>query len=226
MADSSLPKRTAVGSKICRCCGLVKDRSRFYREPYVTPQGAVISRCTRTCQQCVDALDVLLASDASRQCSECQEVKSLQHFSIGKHITKSGAVTASFRRECKVCEVTKKRNHRHANPQYYREKGRIQVAKRTPEQKFKWMLSGQYGLTVEQYQAMIEAQNGVCAICREVPRHRSRTEGRFLVDHCHTTGKVRGLLCHNCNVSIGLLKEDPVRIRALLAYVERCVLHE
>lgn len=62
-----------------------------------------------------------------------------------------------------------------------------------------------YGLTIAEYRAMVERQNGVCAICHgaTVDRRKQRLE----IDHDHTTGRVRGLLCSACNVAIGLLRE-------------------
>ena len=58
-----------------------------------------------------------------------------------------------------------------------------------------------YGLTVDQYAAMLAAQGGGCKICgTNVPGGNA---GSFRVDHDHKTGKVRGLLCHRCNVSLG-----------------------
>jgi len=72
-----------------------------------------------------------------------------------------------------------------------------------------------YGITVDDYYAMLEQQGGGCAICEaKIPgmRHYKRN-GRiemFHVDHCHSTGKVRGLLCGACNRAIGYLRDDPI----------------
>ena len=64
-----------------------------------------------------------------------------------------------------------------------------------------------YGLTIEQYDQMVEDQDGCCAICGgEVDRLR--------VDHDHETGGVRGLLCHGCNTALGLMADDPERLLA------------
>ena len=77
-----------------------------------------------------------------------------------------------------------------------------------------------YGLTVEQFDSLLASQAGVCAACGEPETARYRTEVRRLsVDHDHKTGAVRGLLCHSCNVALGLLGEDIVRITALAAYL-------
>ncbi len=65
-------------------------------------------------------------------------------------------------------------------------------------------LKAKFGITVEQYDEMLAAQGGACAICQGPPGGRWE---RFHVDHDHATGKVRGLLCHGCNTAIGLLGE-------------------
>ena len=74
-----------------------------------------------------------------------------------------------------------------------------------------------YGLTLQDYRAMRERQKNVCGICK--------TPGKPLcVDHCHATGKVRGLLCRDCNLGLGNYKDNPVFTRAATAYLEasRC----
>lgn len=72
-----------------------------------------------------------------------------------------------------------------------------------------------YGITREQYDAMLESQGGGCAICDGPPRKRKM----FSVDHDHTTGEVRALLCNPCNAGIGLLDDDPEKVRKALAYL-------
>jgi hypothetical protein len=78
-------------------------------------------------------------------------------------------------------------------------------------------LKARYGITREEYDRMFAEQNGVCKICKEPEFHM----GRLLsVDHCHETGKVRGLLCNSCNRGIGLFVDDPERLRKAATYLE------
>ena len=86
-------------------------------------------------------------------------------------------------------------------------------------------LKRDYGISDKDYQEMFDAQQGLCAICRQ-PETRSNQYGlrKLNVDHCHVTGAVRGLLCANCNTVLGLLCEDPNITQALLKYIkERCL---
>lgn len=75
-------------------------------------------------------------------------------------------------------------------------------------------LKYKFGITVRQFDQMLLAQLGRCAVCRKVMEKPH-------VDHCHKTKKVRGLLCFNCNIGIGYLKDDPAALRRAADYLER-----
>jgi hypothetical protein len=70
-----------------------------------------------------------------------------------------------------------------------------------------------YRMSLADYDALLARQGGACGICRKKKRP-------LCVDHCHVTGKVRGLLCHNCNLGLGHFDDDPVLARAAAAYLE------
>jgi len=74
-----------------------------------------------------------------------------------------------------------------------------------------------YRLTREGLGVFLAAQNGCCGACNQPPLKGKR----LVVDHCHRTGLVRGLLCRTCNVALGLLEEDPQRIYSLADYLLR-----
>ena len=76
-----------------------------------------------------------------------------------------------------------------------------------------------YGLTPEAFDALLGAQGNACASCGDTTTGGS--SGRFHVDHDHTSGAVRGLLCQNCNIALGMLRDDPERIAALGRYLGR-----
>ena len=66
-----------------------------------------------------------------------------------------------------------------------------------------------YGITVEQYEQLLEQQNHKCKICQGEGFLMGKNHTmKLVVDHCHTHGHVRGLLCHNCNRALGLLQES------------------
>ena len=79
-----------------------------------------------------------------------------------------------------------------------------------------------YGITPAEYEAMVVAQGGKCAICRRTERASDRHTGSRLplsIDHDHLTGSVRGLLCTACNKALGQFEEDPALLAAAIAYL-------
>lgn len=80
-----------------------------------------------------------------------------------------------------------------------------------------------YGLSGEQYEALLERAGGICEICGRIPSEVS-SKGAC-VDHCHDSNKVRGILCHPCNAALGNFRDEPDVLRAAIAYLERSVVH-
>ena len=77
-----------------------------------------------------------------------------------------------------------------------------------------------YGMSGEDYDVLVALQGGLCAICRRKPkRYRKKRNHRLEVDHCHSTNKVRGLLCGKCNPMLGQCNDDPDRLLAAIAYL-------
>lgn len=83
--------------------------------------------------------------------------------------------------------------------------------------------ASKYGITGAQYDAMLQAQGRVCAVCGrpETRVARNGTPFTLPVDHDHATGKVRGLLCSNCNFALGAVNDSIAVLRGLIAYLER-----
>lgn len=81
-------------------------------------------------------------------------------------------------------------------------------------------LMEEYGITVEKFQSMVEAQGGACAICERVPAG-SGQRGILHIDHDHSTGVVRALLCLACNAALGLLRDDAGLLRRAATYLDR-----
>ena len=72
------------------------------------------------------------------------------------------------------------------------------------------------GLTIDEYDKMLENQQGKCAICGG---GREKQKYSFSVDHCHATGKIRGILCSNCNAGLGFFKDNPQSLTNALTYL-------
>lgn len=93
------------------------------------------------------------------------------------------------------------------DPEFYKEKQRIYSYKR------------KYGITIEDYDRMLIEQNGHCALCDKTPEQERN--GKLNVDHCHETGKVRGLLCMWCNHTLGRMGDNEEGVRKFLNYVAK-----
>lgn len=95
--------------------------------------------------------------------------------------------------------------------------------KRNPGRSKNSELRQLYGIDLATYEMMLDAQGGVCAICRRQETARNSqsplTSRRLAVDHCHGTKEVRGLLCTNCNTSIHMIERDPAIIERVVKYL-------
>lgn len=111
-----------------------------------------------------------------------------------------------------------KRRERYASNADDREKAKKQAKQyrlQKPMQRRKTEIKRLYGLEIDDYQSILDAQGNKCAICIKPFRKTPN------VDHCHDTGKVRGLLCFNCNRAIGHLQNDTGIIQNAIAYLQR-----
>lgn len=147
----------------------------------------------------------------TRICSTCGAEKPVSEFGVNKRSSHK------LRRRCNECytywiEV----NLRWAtnNPQKAEE---VQARFRASGKARAFRLRSRYGLDEADYQQLLAQQSGVCAICKaDKPGGRYR---HFHVDHCHTTKRVRGLLCTNCNRAIGYMGDDPDRMKKAAQYL-------
>ena len=126
-----------------------------------------------------------------KKCNICKRKKSLSEYHLYAR-SKDGHYAT-----CKKCRSTK-------------EKG---LYGRTPEQIRRGNLK-KFGLTLEDYDVLLEQQNNVCKLCGRPPIGR-----RLAVDHNHETGKIRGLLCLQCNAVLGSVREDASLLQKMVKYL-------
>jgi hypothetical protein len=120
----------------------------------------------------------------------------------------------------KYLDRNKKQYQENPEPARQREKKRVEKIKKETPEKLKRdtrdsRLKHLYGISLEEYNAMLEEQQYVCKICRR-PNSRNHP---LSVDHCHRTGKVRALLCVKCNVGLGSLDDSIERLEEALLYL-------
>ena len=133
---------------------------------------------------------------------------------------------------CRECRSVYDKTRYAANPEPYKNRALAHyaadpaagvarnVARREacPDERRANQLQHRYNLTLAEYDEILEAQGGGCAICGMTPEDNNR---RLCVDHNHETGEVRGLLCSQCNLAIGNLCDDPETARQAMLYVRR-----
>lgn len=135
-----------------------------------------------------------------KTCKRCNTTKPVDDF-YKNYVSKAGV--QYYTSHCKACG---KSQHREKWDSMSAEDRRKWNAKQNANKEYhkNYRLSSKYGLTLEQFNNMYKEQNGQCAICSTaVP------DNKICVDHNHNTGRVRHLLCHNCNVILGHAFEDP-----------------
>ena len=154
-----------------------REQARFDRET-----DAMVNKIIRD-----QKINSQILSPTEKKCGVCNTTKPVTSFSSTKK-TPQGKYYLRWR--CKDCDRAAAKDRYNQN--------REAVIDRANKRNY----LKSYGLTIEEVDAMIKAQNNKCKIC-------NKTSNRKLhVDHCHTTGKIRGMLCHNCNTALGLFKED------------------
>lgn len=137
-----------------------------------------------------------------KTCIKCRKERPEEDFYLHRK-------TGSWRiGKCKDCTVAESVQWRRDNPE------RANRTRRMGELKRK------YGITSEEYENLEKAQNGVCAICGK-PQNVKYGRSPFLcVDHDHTTGKIRGLLCYPCNLVVGNCLEDSRILEKTMIYLK------
>ena len=112
-------------------------------------------------------------------------------------------------------KLAKNRVYRKANSEHCREYQR-EYRKRKPEAHVGYRLKKYYGMSLEGYNKLLVEQDFKCKICK---RHRDEISTMLQVDHDHSTGKVRGLLCNLCNMGLGCWQDDASIMKEAINYL-------
>lgn len=215
-------------TKVCTKCKIEKNIVEFY--PDTSRKGGYQHQCKvcrnankRAIYAAHNSEDKVLRSQSiaiptTKICSKCKMEKELSEFSLyteGKY---------GCRPECKDCKkIYNQTPERKAVAKAYRQSAKGKEVRRNSnntrnqsierkqhnrEYHYKYL----YGISIEDYDRMLEEQNGVCAICGKA----DDTGKRLAVDHDHTTGEKRGLLCMKCNTRFAHFEEFHAQMNAYL----------
>ena len=102
------------------------------------------------------------------------------------------------------------------NPEYFKNH---HAQRRLDGKNLKTMLKREYGITIEEYKKIRIDQNDLCAICESAEGGWKANGAKLVVDHCHKSGKIRGLLCPSCNRGLGQFEDDPKRLKKAIHYL-------
>ena len=136
----------------------------------------------------------MLESTELLTCSSCKLEKPKSDFS------KNRSRSRGYAYQCKTC------------------KGALDKKLYSTDKNKSYKYVDRYGITVDDYNSMFEEQQGCCAICST---HQSALTRSLAVDHCHETGKVRGLLCISCNVGLGHFKDSLINLNMAISYLNK-----
>lgn len=206
MAEAMLEAAT----KVCKKCQTQKsvDEFRLRKERPNNQRSTKCNDCHNVSQRAryervkKRRANRVVKSDGEKYCWRCKETKHVSKFYVAR------AEADGRRKHCIQCcrELTQIANKN--RPEVYAAIRRKNNLKRS------------FGMTVDDYEQLLKSQNGDCAICGRTNEEEVASSGRRMsVDHCHTTGRIRGILCSNCNIAIGKFKDDPDRMTKAIQYL-------
>lgn len=190
------------GTKYCAKCDSVKELNRFHKDSSnKNGYGTTCKDCDRLLKNVKNPYKYNynerrdLLKDNKKYCNGCSSLKPLSKFS------KNNLNASGYKSQCKDCDYSKSK------------KKELQIY---------WPCMSEEEALVE-YSRLSAEQNDLCLICHQ-PEDRKTPKGEstlLSVDHCHTTGEVRGLLCANCNVGLGNFKDNSISLGRAIEYLTK-----
>lgn len=197
--------------KLCRDCQTLKPTTEFHSDKS-KPDGLnfYCKPCMNTRQRAyAKRLPRFTAPEGMKRCTHCKEVLPQEQFHKAK------AFHDGLSRRCKKCAYE------------FHEAWRIKNKPRAAADAKRWRANNKeraadhgrknlYDLPMGAFEQMLASQDGKCAICE---RTEAGGRGAFHVDHCHDSGKVRGLLCNSCNGGLGKFRDRPELLLKAVKYL-------
>lgn len=200
--------------KTCRICKTEKPLSDFHRHRgHKDGHHSACKSCALAEQSRSRLKEPSRAQSqhpAMKRCAQCEEVKLRTEFVRNKNFWDG------YNHICKACGYARRKTYGDTAREKINERQRMRYWD-NPDRARDRHLARHYRLKPGAYASMLAAQDGKCAICG---RDDNPSKTRFAIDHDHTTGKVRGLLCTCCNQAIGQLQDSPELLRKAAIYLE------
>lgn len=171
----------------------------------------------------------IVLNDRMKKCSTCEKVLSKENF------YKNSQTKDKLAYSCRRCENIKKKGFRDNDPSFkekHKKRGHLwylnnkegklkknrEWIENNPAQYRELNLKYRFGITTEIYNNILEKQDNSCAICK---KHKDNFNYFLVVDHCHKTGNIRGILCRKCNLGIGHLNDNIDILKNSIFYLEQ-----
>lgn len=162
----------------------------------------------------------------TKVCTKCKEEKEISLFRKTNKVNKKGEEYVYVHTICKKCINKSKHKSERKNKEKYNEKARIKMKrtrlriKEDPERskkykltRRKWRIKKTYNISIEKFDEISKNQNNKCIIC-DTPVEL------LVIDHCHNSNKVRGLLCDQCNLGLGAFKDNIEILEKAIQYLQ------
>ena len=178
----------------CTKCGKEKDLAEFKKD------SECKSGVRNVCKECIKGDRITnryrrKGDTSDKECLDCHKVLPINDFPI---LNKAKGYIGGY---CKKCHNKRRQSRR--TTEFYKKR----------------LLKREYGLTQEDFDRMLETQEGKCLICGKVFQTVVKREA--CVDHSHTTGEVRGLLCASCNSGLGFFKDNTGFLNRAIQYLNK-----
>ena len=202
-----------MNTKRCPRCEIAKPVAEFHRNRRNS------DGLTAYCRPCAKELAVEQRERAiaareptdTKTCRRCEATKLVAEFHKDGH-SRDGLCSY-----CKECNKAKSRAWAKANPERAKAQARKRQALGLNRAQIRFR---KYGIGAAEYAALLASQGEGCAICgRTASGRKDSTE--LCVDHCHTSNRIRGLLCHSCNRGLGLLQDSEEILEKALKYLRQ-----
>jgi hypothetical protein len=197
--------------KLCQACNTEKPETEFYRDR--SRSDGLNWRCKPCHKEHIAHVAMQPPRnpppEGMKRCSRCKEMKSVDEFFADKNRydgRQQYCMTCQNARHRQWVDENREQVNRYARERYQND----------PHRYMEYERKSHYGLPHGTYERMLIEQGGKCAICgTDDPSPRRH----FAVDHCHTTGTVRGLLCQSCNHGLGRFNDSPSILEKALKYL-------
>jgi len=148
----------------------------------------------------------------SKRCFTCKGLFACAEF------TKDKSKPDGLNIYCKLCSRRHSKEYKRKTKEKQKEYRKKYNTKESGVAKNReYFLKTRYGITIEQFETFFDLQDRKCALCRS-----ETSDGKnFVVDHCHKTGKIRGILCSFCNRALGMFKDDTEILKKAIEYLEK-----